>query len=164
MSLLYADGGVIRSNPSPHGGTFAWVLVNDLGERIGSDCGLIYPGKKFPAITNNYSELFAAVKALSAMEEGWGGTFHSDSLITIQRMTHSNHFKGIPDWLRKEVLELRRNRQWNTVLVAGHPTKRDLLRGYKEKKNGRRYPVSRWNRWCDNQCRELAKEFMGNRK
>jgi hypothetical protein len=110
----------------------------------------------------------AALNALQSVED-FCGTLYTDSQVTLRRLTNGTGFAGIPNYLREHVLELRRNRKWQVKLLAGHPTKRDLARGYKIKnrksaKTGkikeRQVPVSKWNVHCDKQCRKMAREFM----
>lgn len=159
MSNLFSDGGVIGRNPSPIGGTWAWVFVKE-DEKIYQDWGILVaePGK---TITNNYTELFAAVQALNfvAWMKGWNGILHVDSLITKHRLEASESFAGIDEQLERMARQLRRIRP-TIKLLAGHPTKADLAQGYQVKKNGRSYPVSKWNKWCDDQCKRLARELV----
>jgi ribonuclease HI len=145
----------VKKNPSPFGGTWAWVLTED-GKVLDKDSGKLFPNGGKPT-SNNFSELFAATEALEAMPDNFfGGILYTDSRITLLRLTTSNSFKGIPDWLRIRTLDLRRNRKWKVVLVAGHPTKIELKQGFR-KRNG--LPTSKWNQWCDRECTRLAKGF-----
>jgi ribonuclease HI len=152
---LYCDGGVIGRNPSPLGGTWVWCLVLD-GEIIECNGGVI---ANRPVTTNNFTELYAALKALQALHP-FDGTLWTDSRITLGRLTTGKSFEGIPNYLRQAALEFRRNREWDVKLLAGHPTKQDLKKGYRIKRSGRHHPVSEWNVWCDNECKRLAKDFM----
>lgn len=156
---LYCDGGVIGRNPSIIGGTWAWCLIRD-GLVFRSACGVITPEdcKPHPGIvTNNITELYAAVQALEAMGEGWDGIIHTDSSITLQRITEGVSFANVPQSLRIRALAVRRGRKYKTKLLAGHPTKEELVKG-KARRNGN--PVSIWNCWCDEQCQRLAKEYQ----
>ncbi len=156
---LYCDGGVIGRNPSLIGGTWAYCLVVD-GEIVRSDCGYVsvkdtepHPGH----VTNNLTELVAAVKALEAVGKGWDGTIHTDSSITMTRIKESTKFANIPQWLRLKALEVRRGRKYKVVLLAGHPSRSELIKGVAER-NGN--PVSKFNVWCDNECKRLSREFI----
>jgi len=161
---IFCDGGVIGPNPSSHGGTFAFCWVDSISQRkLKSACGIIKPehvkpwgGPVLLKITNNFSEAYAAVQALLSLPFGWNGVLFTDSLVTLYRLTTSDRFNGIPDWLRKQIIELRQGRRWQVELVSGHPTQIDLRRGCT--KHGRL--VSPWNVWCDKTCSRLAKEFL----
>ena len=124
--------------------------------------GIILPeeaGTK--AVTNNVTELLAAAKALTAMGPLWTGILHTDSFVTLRRLLGGSKFSGVPQWLRLLALGLRRNegkaRKWDVSLVAGHPTKKELAAGRRER-NG--LPVSKWNVWCDKKCQEEARRFL----
>lgn len=168
---LYSDGGVVKSNPSKIGGTWAWCLVKD-NELIAEASGIIQPrdfGVK--AITNNQTELLAAIEGMEWAEIvnerncpkpwKWDNFVHpvlfTDSRITQLRLTSSNSFAGIPQALRLRALELRRCNRWRVILVAGHPTKKELAAGFR-KRNG--LPVSKWNVRCDEACRKAGKSFL----
>lgn len=157
MSNLYVDGGVIGRNPSSLGGTWAWCLI-DGKEIIGSNYGVIEPSPPNPEkITNNFTELLAAIKGLRGAGPEWNGTLYTDSKVTLHRLLGSFSFKNIPNWLRVLTLDLRRNRKWDAKLVGGHPTKKELEMGHLRRNS---LPTSRWNVWCDNKCREAAREFL----
>lgn len=154
---LYTDGGCIGRNPSSLGGTWAWCLVDENGKLLEHESGIVEPSNiGLLTVTNNLTELLAAVKGLSVMPAKWSGIIYTDSLVTLRRITKSQKFNGIPNWLRKETLDLRKNRQWKVILVGGHPSKADLIRG-KRKKNG--LIVSQWNVFCDKECNRLARKF-----
>ena len=155
MLNLYADGGVIKINPSPFGGTFAWCLVEN--ERIiRHDSGVVEPlDIGLPAISNNLTELLAVLMALTANPD-FTGTLWTDSLVTLNRITTGKAFKNIPNSMRLKALEIRRDRKWQAHLLKGHPSKSELARGMS--KNG--YSVSKFNVWCDKKCGELATNFL----
>lgn len=152
---LFADGGVIGVNPSPHGGTWAWVRVKD-GEAVCSASGVITPAKTdLPAVSNNISELYALVRGIANLPDGWTGTIVSDSHVTLCRRVPHAKMNGVPD---KFALYARAqfNRVLDTcrfVLVDGHPTKVQLAEGI-GKRGGH---VSKWNQWCDHACTAAGK-------
>ena len=162
MSLphkIYVDGGVIGRNPSALGGTWAWVWVDKKDRELRHDSGIITPKQaKLDKITNNYTELYAALEGLASVGNYWDGIIYTDSLITLRRITYSMSFKNIPNSLKEKALELRKDREWDCILVKGHPTKKDLLRGTCPKGT----LVSRWNVFCDRKCKHLAREFKEN--
>lgn len=153
MNHLYTDGGCIQKNPSPYGGTWAWCLVEENhsgGRLITHQSGTVLPGwYGCPVLTNNQTELLAAVMGLEAVKDSV--ILCTDSLITKCRIKHGNpSWKGVP----KELVERARAVRHLAAaveLLAGHPTKKQLLNG---SKNGVR--VSRWNRYCDELCKAEA--------
>lgn len=157
---LFTDGSTIQTNPSPRGGCWAWVLVrNGQVERKAS--GLIEPTDwGLEAITNNQMELFAALRGIESLPQGFKGRLWSDSAITLHRIMSSSKFNGCPDWLRDRVLEARNNREWHydASLVAGHATDRELRMGRSE--DGRK--VSKWNSYVDLLCRRVARKWACN--
>ncbi len=159
MNELFTDGGVVQVNPSPMGGTWAWVHVCD-GSPTAHDSGIILPKNVHSLlVTNNQTEFIAMLKGLSALDAEWRGTVYSDSQITLGRVFQGWKTKGIPHYLIK-VLDRTREHfmYWKDikwVLLEGHPTKTDLYRGYG--KSGR--PVSIFNQWCDAECNRLAGEI-----
>lgn len=72
----------------------------------------------------------------------------------MHRLTGSERFNGVPQWLRLRALEARRARKFKVKLLAGHPTRKELLAGKKER-NG--LPVSEFNVMCDEKCTSIAK-------
>src|SRR3990167_11188278 len=115
--LIYCDGGVIGPNPSKLGGTWSWCWV-DKGAIVKREFGIVTPEDIWspdgvdhkgsnPAVTNNQTELYAAMKALSSVPRSWDGILWTDSRITLLRVTTSNKFNGIPNWMRNQILSLR---------------------------------------------------------
>ena len=156
-SQIFVDGGIIGRNPSKIGGTFCWIWIGSDNQPIKSGWGIITPEDLgVPKITNNMTELIAAVRALTSVPPDWAGTLYTDSKVTRIRLTFGEKFKNIPQCIRQKVLNLRRNRRWKVVQVAGHPTQEDLLAGFRV---GTTLPVSIHNVSCDLKCQELAKEF-----
>ncbi len=160
MNQLFADGGVIRKNPSIFGGTFAYRIVQD-GEVILEHSGIIRPAAaRVPKITNNQAEMCAVVAGLLALQPDWIGTVYSDSSITLGRVFEGYRWGGIPQWLHVKFRAARlRLVNWmaiDHVLLSGHPTKAQLVIGLG--KGGRQ--VSEHQVWCDLACKKVAKEFL----
>lgn len=157
---LYVDGGCITCNPSPVGGTFAWLLVSSKGRKLEYDSGVIPPGYGgLKKITNNLAELYAALAGLEHVLKEWDGYrgyLWTDSRVTYHRMMYSHSFAGIPDELRKHCLRLRQSGLWVPMLLKGHPTAADLKRGYTKKG----VPVSRYNVFVDEKCQEEADKYL----
>lgn len=157
---LYCDGGVIRKNPSPYGGTWAFVLVvNDITV-MNKDKGVMFPAifqQHF--ITNNQSEMYALLRGLAFLPPDLREiTIASDSYVTLGRAFHGFKWANIPQSMH-EMYQNERARliHWDTfhpVLLDGHPTQAQLQAGI-GKRGG---PVSRWNVMCDQMCREAGEE------
>lgn len=154
---LYTDGGVIGRNPSPHGGTVAFCVVRG-EERLCHAQGVITPHEaQLPAVTNNLTELLAAVMALETMPDGWDGVLHTDSQVTKYRLEGSPKLNGIPDWLRDRLAAaLARMGEFSVRLLGGHPTKMELAAG--QRWDG--LPCSPHNVFCDKLCGIEAKAFL----
>lgn len=158
MVSLYCDGGVIGRNPSSVGGTWAWVHVADDGRtRTCSDSGSVTPiDVGLPTVTNNLTELLAAVRGLESLPDEWDGTVYTDSMITKHRLTGSRKFVGIPEWLVERLRFVQaRLGQYRVVLLGGHPTVADLARG--SRSDGT--PVSPHNAFVDRLCGEESQRF-----
>lgn len=155
---LYADGGVIRQNPSTIGGTWAWCMVDADGERIRHAVGWMTPAELgTPAVTNNQTELLALVLGLEALPAAFAGTVYSDSWVSLQRIFHAAKLNNLPQWLIERLQAIQKSGALATmryVLLDGHPTRAQLEAGIGKRGN----PVSTWNVWCDAQCSALARE------
>ncbi len=157
---LFADGGVVRKNPSPLGGTWAWCHVDDAGESVEHQSGIVTPAEVgTPAVSNNQTELIAVVRGLAELPPGWRGTVYTDSYVTLCRITKGERFEGIAAELEREARQLRRSRTFAVVLLGGHPTRLDLARG--RRADG--LPVSPHNVFCDKACTRQAQEFLARR-
>lgn len=154
---VYCDAGVIGPNPSTKGGTWAWCWVKDK-QIVRTASGVITPEDvQMLIVTNNVSELFAAIRALESVPPTWWGVLHTDSLVTLRRITTGQKFNGVPPWMIKRSLTVRdTHRNYFVQLVGGHPTTQELLLG-KRVRNGLK--VSKFNVWCDEECGRLARHF-----
>lgn len=158
---LYCDGGVIGRNPSPHGGTWAFYYLiggNDDDPTFLKQSSLVTPDMAgLPMITNNYTELLAAVCGMEVLPGGWDGTIYTDSHVTLCRLVNPGAgMKGIPDDLQARLAACKaRLGDFRCVLLDGHPTTAQLAAG----KGKRGNPVSKWNVLCDKECTRIAKEY-----
>ncbi len=156
---VYTDGGIIQANPSRHGGTWAYVVLDASEAVLCEASGVVTPADVgLPAVTNNLTELFAAVRALQVLPDGWAGTLYTDSQVTMFRLVNPGAaFNGIPDGLRREVREQRRRLgAFRVVRLDGHPTQAQLASGV-GKRGG---TCSRWNVHVDKRCNEQAAAFL----
>lgn len=154
---LYADGGVIKKNPSEIGGTWAWCAVNAKGERVMEEYGAVR-ATATRTVSNNHTEQIALTLALEAMPNGWSGTVYSDSQIALGRVFKGWREQNLPANIsRRSKAAVARLGKIETVLLQGHPTKEDLKCGIGKKRN---LPVSEHNVWCDKACRKAAEEYL----
>lgn len=160
---VYADGGLIHSNPSTTGGTWATCHVDADGERVWSRSGVILADAAdplFAEVGNNQCEFYALLNGLEALPDGWSGTVYTDSLLTIRRFRDLERtgLAGIPnDWRRRAAVTLGRLGQLAYVLLDGHPTRVQLAAGVGKRGN----PVSEHNVFCDKACTAEAKRYLG---
>lgn len=156
---VYADGGCVRVNPSPHGGTWAWCHVNAAGERVAGASGTVRPADTgFPVVSNNQTEFLALLLCLEALPDGWAGRAFTDSGVTLTRFSHPNTAKtnGLPPaWVGRMRVTMDRLGEVEFVLLGGHPSKKELAAGVR--KDGK--PVSIFNVWCDEQCQRQGADF-----
>lgn len=154
-NFIYCDGGVVGPNPSKVGGTWCWCWV-EYGKILKYASGIVTPedlGMDY--ITNNITELYAALRGLESVPHDWGGVLFSDSKCTLLRITTCRKWRGVPGWLRDRVRKRREGRKYATGLLCGHPTRAELASGF-----GRRgYPVSKFNVFCDKECNRLKRVF-----
>lgn len=156
---VYADGGCVLDNPSPHGGTWAWCHVAG-GGRVAEASGAVTPEEVgTETVSNNATEFLALLLCLEALPNGWAGTASTDSGVTLLRFRDhtTTKMKGIPDaWVVRLNAVRRRLGELNFVLLGGHPTRAELAAGVR--KDGK--PVSEHNVWADKQCGKRAKELL----
>lgn len=179
IRAIFTDGGVILRNPSEIGGTWAWCAVTQAGDHILESTGYLLPSNapedlawcrmKDQYVTNNQTEFYAAMRALETMEAGWSGILASDSEITLKRVERliQGYRIDLPlDWALRTSVALNRLGEIRLRHVPGHPTAKDLALGYvvKQFRDGhgvmrpKQVRVSRHQVWCDDQCRQLAKD------
>lgn len=158
IMACYSDSGMVGSkNPSDLGVSWAWCHVVKPGIRSVYASGILTPaeaGRRY--LGNDLGEFVAAARCLRALPDGWSGEFGCDSEITIQRLFHGWEVEGLPvPWVRAAHANLQRLGEVRPVLIAGHPTRKDLAAGMK---GG--MPVSIHNVWVDKECQRVAREFL----
>ena len=158
---LYVDGGVIGSNPSMIGGTYAYRLIFEDGNNVGW-ANVVTPAEIGGPVTNNQTEMLAMLEGLKRLPDHWVGTIYSDSAVTLGRVFSGWKWKNIPVWMHKVYQEQRaRLTYWSElkyVQLDGHPTKAQLLSSIGKRGN----PVSEHNVWCDHACQRAGEEFLAN--
>lgn len=179
MNALFTDGGLIQRNPSPIGGTWAWIrtegvesLTDARGKlalvgavEVARGVGLLLPNEiGLPTVSNNNTELYALLMGIAALPEGWSGTIYSDSLFALGIAFRQFKADSVPNYLRLlsyKVLgkAMERGIQMENVLLAGHPSKADLEAGRRLSK-APHYPVSPWNVACDEACTKRGQQYQ----
>jgi ribonuclease HI len=178
---VFSDGGVIDSNPSQIGCTWAFCTVDDKGNRVEMFSGVLTPGfLGLDGATNNVAELWALTEAVLTLPLDFHGEVCSDSLISIQRVFHvwlhqsTKRLLPVKDGVKMNgvppVLMAQCENAWahlaairktggcvKPVLLQGHPTKADLKRGIGAKRGFR---VSIHNVDCDTECGRVGAEFV----
>lgn len=151
VAKVFVDGGVCGRNPSAEGGSWAYILLDEKERCLLKASGFVTPADVgLSLVTNNLTEFLAALYALEVMEEGWSGAIHTDSRVTQCRMDSTRAaMNGIPEDLQHRWRHAKlRLGSFTTVLLNGHPTEADILRG----RGPRGLPVSSWNVLCDELC------------
>lgn len=151
---VFTDGGCAGRNPSALGGSWAWVQVAG-GVEVRRASGTVTPAQVgLPVVTNNLTELLAAVEALEACPAGWAGTIHTDNKVTLHRV-HPRpkparpSMVGIPQALRDRLAAAKaRLGRYAVRLVAGHPTGAELAAG----RTAKGVLASPFNVACDILC------------
>lgn len=153
---LYTDGGVILKNPSIHGGTWAYIMLDSNHNICGADSGVILGSSyDLPETTNNFTEMYALLRGLTALPDRWAGQVLIDSDITMGRYTgRYSKWNGIPEemqeWAQRTRARIGTGARFH--LIAGHPEEEHLRQGFRPKPVGngfRNYRVSLYNVWCD---------------
>jgi ribonuclease HI len=162
---LYADGGVIDKNPSPIGGTWAWILVDSRNDQVlDRNYGVIIHTETIPmsedgTVTNNQTELFALLQGLSKLPIDALVEVRSDSNVSLGRLFRGWQFSNIPWWMKTSLdMQISRLVNWNQftyTLMDGHPTALQLRSGFGKRRN----VTSKWNVACDALCHLAADEY-----
>lgn len=156
VTTVYADGGCVGKNPSAAGGTWAFALAGSDDEHVIRVSGSFTTEEVgFATVDNNLSETVALLIALEQMPDGWGGLVVSDSLNAIRRVIApgTQKFSLCPQSVIDRCHANRgRLGELSVLLVAGHPSKKQLAAGVK---NGR--PVRAHQAWCDRECKRQAR-------
>lgn len=160
QASIYTDGGLLSSNPSPLGFTWAWCRVED-GERVAEASGWVRaselpvrPETGQHEATGNQAEFYAMLRAFEALAPGEIVHVFTDSEITIRRWAQEGSLRGIPISWRQRMAECLRSHGgsfWHHL--DGHPSRADLERGHKESGD----PVSEHNVYVDWLCRQRGR-------
>lgn len=143
---------------SPVGATWAFCHVSEADELIGMECGYIMAhALGVDAISSPLAELYAGIRGLWPLPEGWDGTYYCDNESAIGRIFWNWACNGVPEFMIQQTRVLRARLPVKPpVLLGGHPSRADLERGTRAK-DGK--PVSKWNVLCDKKCRQLSEQY-----
>src|SRR5688500_18958595 len=103
---LYVDGGVIVTNPSIIGGTYAWRVVYYEGAPLGRGA-VVTTSQMGGLVTNNQTEMLALLEGLKRLPDHFNGTIYSDSQVTLGRIFMGWKWKNIPAWMHTLYKEQR---------------------------------------------------------
>lgn len=141
---LYIASGCIGSNPSAIGGTYAWRIISSEDTIYGR--AAVVPASRIGAeVTNNQAEMLALLDGLSRLPAHFHGKVYSQSQVTLGRAFAGFRWKNIPDWMHKRY-QVERSR-----LGMWHQIKPEIVDDSNEH-----------IRWCVEQCKIAADEFMSN--
>lgn len=176
---VFADGGPVGRNPSPIGGTYAYIIRFRLPKwtewiEYRRQVGFIAPSASMEVITNNVCELVAVctgiIESFSLLEEPTDVLeVFSDSEVTLLRLFGNVKVDGLPPYARvlfKDARFILRNlgQRANYTLLQGHPTIGELQDGVG--KSGR--PVHALQHEMHGACSKLQeqvkKALKNNRK
>jgi ribonuclease HI len=162
-AAITADGGCRLSNPSTHGGMWAFRLTNAAGEPIIQAAGVVLVREVSPltTVTNNLTETLALLIGLEFLPDGWSGRIRSDSLNALRVFQNYRDEKKLrnmrvwlpADFLRRITAVRERLGAVTYELLGGHPGRQKgalaLLHAGQTVKNHRGYPFCLHNHWCD---------------
>lgn len=174
---LFCDGGCIRKNPSPIGGSWAFVVVDSEGCLLREHSGVI--DAKLLGVggycTNNVSELYALCYGILDLPAVWWTDaivdIYSDSECTLGRIFLHQSLNGVPPWLVTMVRNVRehlKKLRFTYTLVAGHPNRAELELGKTIERRNKQgkitqiggVPVSKWNCFCDSLCTAAGEVYL----
>ncbi len=139
---LYIASGLIGSNPSMIGGTYAWRLTFDHRDPV--DCAAVLPMSEIGGpVTNNQAEMLALLTGLERLPESFCGSIHSQSMVTLGRAFQGWRWRNIPGWMHQRY-QLQRAR-----LVYWHQIDHLLVDDQNEH-----------IKWCMQACREAGDAYM----
>lgn len=179
MIRLYTDAGLLSPNPSPKGGVYGFVIIDDDDNILMEKSGVIdaktlgHDGY----CSSNVAELYALCYGVLSLPVGSHAGIYCDNEVAVGRVFLAQKRAGVPPWLSEMVdnarLRLQNLSKFEYAFTGGHPTKAELEKGEtmsRYGKDGQLYRkaglhVSKWNCHADNLCKiEADKWREANRK
>lgn len=119
---LYVDGGVTTKNPSPFGGTWAFIIIKPDLSIYQSGYGAFRPGVfGLNTVTNNQTEMYAMLRGLQAVPGNCDKlTIFSDSMVTIGRVSMGWKWTNIPIELHIQYQALIQSLQCGEKILSFH--------------------------------------------
>lgn len=168
---VFTDGGCAGGqSPSRVGGCCTAIVVNDKDEIVAIEQEVLTPESVgFDYVSSNIAELTGLLLGIETMVAvssirsftlcgdnqnslcWYSGEWRRDGVIP-SLMRRMGDVQSMAASLRVEILP---------VLLAGHPSKSDLEKGYKAKVGKsavRHYPVSKYNVYADSLCSTLIEK------
>lgn len=173
---LYTDGGLLSSNPSSKGGTYAFVILDDNEDVVIQKSGVIDIVLGVNGhVTNNIAELYALAYGIVSIPSGASVDIFCDSENALNRLFQYGTMANVPEWLvlltKRAKHHLRELDSFTYAALAGHPSKEELRLGKSihRESNGKimRYggiPVSKWNQLCDKMCNEARARYEAEKE
>jgi ribonuclease HI len=144
IMALYVGSGLIGSNPSAIGATYAIRLVHHTDRYF--DYSGVLPVWKIEfggVVTNNQAEMYAMLEGLRKLPEKFAGTIYCRSNVALGRVFKGWKWTNIPSWMHL-VYTLQRKRLVNWS---------DIKYLQLEKTNEHA-------KWCDQACQLAGDAFM----
>lgn len=117
ITELYIASGLIGSNPSAIGATYANRLIHHSGR--GFDQSGVLPAWKIEfhgVVTNNQAEMYAMLEALRRLPEGFSGSIYSRSNVTLGRISKGWRWTNIPSWMHMVfIVNRKRLMNWDQI-------------------------------------------------
>jgi ribonuclease HI len=157
---IYADGGLVRCNPSPYAGAWAWCHINAWGVIVARNSGIVPWTGIWMGVTNNEMEATALIEGLESLPEWWTGRVCSDSQVALGWVLARDgvgYQSKCPAALRQRAIRAtQRLGHIRRVLMNGHPSQKDLARGF----GSRGLPCDSYQVVCDTECSRLTEEYI----
>jgi ribonuclease HI len=144
ITELYIASGLIGSNPSAIGATYANRLIGDAGtchDRSG-----VLPSWKIEftaVVTNNQAEMWAMLEGLRRLPETFSGTIYSRNQVTLGRIFSGWKWTNIPSWIH-QIYRVQRKRllNWGEIKYVLVDAKNEHYK------------------WCEQACHQAGDGYM----
>jgi ribonuclease HI len=185
MSLtLYTDGGIAGANPSPVGGAYTFLLIENEGTVketvLHKECHSVTPDNiRMPVVTSPNVEVAAIAYGLDECVEIISKSEYiplkdrkvlvrTDCQVAMEWMRGTYNKRSIPGTILIQVDRVLRRLDLYHIkveyeLLAGHPNRQNLAEGFRMK-GERKYPVSKHNVTVDLLCQRACQSLLEESK